>query len=89
MVSAKPGEPSGFCGVPQLAKAVVKFSKSGTPAHIYEYHGLHAEGIAETCGQALAQTALEHIQLHPDALALLQQQQAPAGDWRELWPDPV
>lgn len=77
-------------GVPQLAKAVVKFSKSGTPAHIYQYHGLHSEGIAETCGQALAQTALEQVQLHPEALALLRSQQgAQASDWRELWPNPV
>jgi pyruvate dehydrogenase E1 component len=77
-------------GVPQLAKAVVKFSKSGTPAHIYRYHGLHAEGIAETCGQALAQVALETVQLHPAALALLRQQaNAQTGDWRELWPNPV
>jgi hypothetical protein len=77
-------------GVPQIAKAVVKFSKSGTPAHIYQYHGLHADGIVETCGQALAQTALERVQLHPAAVAVLRgQQSAPAGDWRELWPNPV
>ncbi|HEX6811290.1 MAG TPA: pyruvate dehydrogenase [Planctomycetota bacterium] len=82
-------------GVPQVARAVVKFSKSGTPAHIYRYHGLHAEGIAEACGQALAQTALEQVQLHPEALALLQAQAHslpgdwPAGDWRELWPNPA
>jgi pyruvate dehydrogenase E1 component len=77
-------------GVPQLAKAVVKFSKSGTPAHIYEYHGLHADGIAETCGQALAQTALEQVQLHGGALEVLRAQQGgPTGDWRELWPNPV
>jgi pyruvate dehydrogenase E1 component len=77
-------------GVPQIAKAVVKFSKSGTPAHIYQYHGLHADGIVETCGQALAQTALECVQLHPAAVAVLRgQQSAPAGDWRELWPNPV
>jgi pyruvate dehydrogenase E1 component len=76
-------------GVPQIAKAVVKFSKSGTPAHIFRYHGLHAEGIADTCGQVLAQTAMETVQLHPEALALLRNQKAPAGDWRELWPNPV
>ncbi len=77
-------------GVPQLAKAVVKFSKSGTPAHIYRYHGLHAEGIAEACGQALAQTALQQVTLHPEALAVLRRQQGQAaGDWRELWHDPA
>jgi pyruvate dehydrogenase E1 component len=76
-------------GVPQLAKAVVKFSKSGTPAHIFQYHGLHPTGIADACGQVLAQTAMEHVQLHPEAVALLRNQKAPAGDWRELWPNPV
>jgi pyruvate dehydrogenase E1 component len=76
-------------GVQQVAKAVVKFSKSGTPAHIFRYHGLHAEGIADACGQALAQTAMETVQLQPEAVALLRGQQAPAGDWRELWPHPV
>ena len=76
-------------GVPQLAKAVVKFSKSGTPAHIFQYHGLHPAGIADACGQVLAQTAMEHVQLHPEAVARLRDQKAPAGDWRELWPNPV
>ena len=77
-------------GVPQVAKAVVKFSKSGTPAHIYRYHGLHDEGIAEACGEALARTALEQVQLDPDALVRLRAQaDASAGDWRELWPNPV
>ena len=77
-------------GVQQLPKAVVKFSKSGTPAHIFRYHGLHSEGIADACGQALAETALETVQLHPEALALLRAQaDAPTGDWRELWPNPV
>ncbi|MEY4673766.1 MAG: hypothetical protein RL148_1550 [Planctomycetota bacterium] len=76
-------------GVRQVAKAVVKFSKSGTPAHIFRYHGLHAEGIAEACGQALAETALETVQLHPAAVELLRQQQAPSGSWRELWPNPA
>jgi pyruvate dehydrogenase E1 component len=77
-------------GVPQVARAVVKFSKSGTPAQIYRYHGLHAEGIAEACGQALSQTALERVQLHPAAVERLRgQANAPAGDWRELWPNPA
>ena len=46
-------------------------------------------GIALACGQVLAQTAMEHVQLHPDAVAWLRGQAAPAGDWRELWPNPV
>ncbi|MBX3462319.1 MAG: pyruvate dehydrogenase [Planctomycetes bacterium] len=77
-------------GVPQVAKAIVKFSKSGTPAHVYRYHGLHAEGLVDACGQALAQTALERVQLHPAAAERLRGQPAAApADWRELWPHPV
>lgn len=77
-------------GVPQIAKAVVKFSKSGTPAHINQYHGLHGEGIAEACGQALVQTALERVQLHPAAMAMLRAQQgAPTGETKDLWPHSV
>lgn len=78
-------------GVRQIARAVVKFSKSGTPAHVYRYHGLDPDGIAEACGQALAETALERVRLHGAALPVLQRQQAdetrPA--WRELWPNPA
>ena len=77
-------------GVRQIPRAVVKFSKSGTPAHIFRYHGLHAEGIAESCGQALAETALERVQVHPQALAhLTANAQGEAPQWKELWPDPV
>ncbi len=76
-------------GTKQVAKAVVKFSKSGTPKHIFAYHGLHAEGIAEACGQALAETALERVTLHPEAVAFLRNQPAKTGDWRELWPNPA
>ncbi len=76
-------------GVRQVARAVVKFSKSGTPAHVFRYHGLHAEGIAEACGQALAETALERVRLHPAALPHLAQGSAEAPAWRELWPDRV
>ena len=77
-------------GVPKIAKAIVKFSKSGTPAQIYRYHGIHAEGIADACGQALAQTALERVQLHPAAVERLRGHAEPArGDWRELWPNPA
>jgi pyruvate dehydrogenase E1 component len=77
-------------GVRQIAKAVVKFSKSGTPAHINEYHGLHPAGIAEACGQALAETALEQVQLHASAYAALAASaNQPQPGWRELWPNPA
>jgi pyruvate dehydrogenase E1 component len=77
-------------GVKQVAKAVVKFSKSGTPAHIFKYHGLHADGIVDACGQALAETALEHVTLSKDALSMLAGLQGQAKpDWKELWPNPA
>ncbi|MCA8947950.1 MAG: pyruvate dehydrogenase, partial [Planctomycetes bacterium] len=79
-------------GVQQVSRAIVKFSKSGTPAHIYRYHGLHDEGIAEACGEALARTALENVRLHPAAARTLGQRiDSPPGSdsWRELWPDPA
>ena len=71
---------------------MVKFSKSGTPAQIYRYHGLHPEGIAEACGQALAETALERVRLQPAAAAALERMQQQGQDqagWKELWPDPA
>ncbi|MGK0154168.1 MAG: pyruvate dehydrogenase E1 component [Neolewinella sp.] len=74
-------------GVPQYAKAVTKFSKSGTIKHIFEYHGMHAEGIVEACGQILSETAMEQVELHPEAMSMLRQQGGTAdGDWRDLWP---
>ena len=76
-------------GVPQLAKAVTKFSKSGTIKHIFEYHGMHAEGIVDACGQILSETAMEQVELHPEAMSVLRQQGGSAeGDWRDLWPQP-
>jgi len=76
-------------GAPQLAKAVVKFSKSGTVKHIFEYHGMHAEGIVDACGQILSETALEQVQLHPEAMSQVRQQGlSPEADWRDLWPKP-
>ncbi len=79
-----------IAGTRQIALAVRKFSKSGTPAHVYEYHGLDPAGIAEACGRALAETALERVQLTPQGMAQLRaQQDATAPDWQELWPKPV
>jgi pyruvate dehydrogenase E1 component len=77
-------------GVRQIARAVVKFSKSGTPRDVYRYHHLDPASIAETCGEALAETALERVQLHADAMPVLQRQQDERKPgWKELWPDPV
>ena len=76
-------------GVRQVPLAVRKFSKSGTPAHIFEYHGLHADGIVETCGRALAETALERVSLSQGAVRQIQQQGGKPADWRDLWPERV
>lgn len=76
-------------GVRQVPLAVRKFSKSGTPAHIFEYHGLHADGIVETCGQALAETAMEQVSLSQGAVRQIRQQGDQPADWRELWPERV
>lgn len=94
IVSVHDGEPGlldnlgSVVGVPQFPRAVVKFSKSGTPADVYRYHGLDAAGIAEACGEALARTALERVRLHPDALSTLQRPGDSPADWRTLWPSP-
>ncbi len=82
-------------GVRQVSLGVRKFSKCGTPEQIFQYHGIDQEGIANACGQALAQTALTQVRLSKQAFSNLQagQGQSQSGqsqsDWQELWPDPV
>lgn len=77
-------------GVRQITLGVRKFSKSGTPADVYAYHGLSGPDIAEACGRALAETALEQVKLSPEAhAALLGQQGAEPVAWKTLWPDPA
>ena len=77
-------------GTRQIALAVRKFSKSGTPALVYAYHGLDADSITAACGRALAETAIEPIRLSRAAFAEVERQAArPAPAWRALWPDPV
>ena len=50
---------------------------------------MHAEGIVDACGQILSETALEQVQLHPEALAQVRQQaDATKANWRDLWPKP-
>ncbi len=80
-----------IAGVRQIALAVRKFSKSGTPADVYRYHGLDPDSIVEACGRALAETALENVRLSQAAFQVLRRQQdsGTRTDWRTLWPDPV
>ncbi|MBI5852136.1 MAG: pyruvate dehydrogenase [Planctomycetes bacterium] len=79
-----------IAGVRQVALAVRKFSKSGTPEQVFRYHGLDTESIVAACGKALAETALEDLRLSPSAWAALQRDPSSraAGDWRSLWPEP-
>ena len=75
-------------GVRQVTLGVRRFSKSGTPAHVFAYHGLHADGIVEGCGQALAETALERVRLTPGAVQHLRDRAGdPPQPWRDLWPE--
>jgi pyruvate dehydrogenase E1 component len=79
-----------IAGVRQIALAVRKFSKSGTPSDVYGYHHLAREHIVEACGRALAENALLRVRLTEDALAGLRAQQHEAAPgWRELWPNPA
>lgn len=77
-------------GVRQIALGVRRFSKSGTPAQVYRYHGIDPDSIVEACGQALAETALERVRLTGAGLQFVQEQQGmQMPHWKELWPDPV
>ncbi|MHC4897883.1 MAG: pyruvate dehydrogenase, partial [Planctomycetota bacterium] len=77
-------------GVKQQSLAVRRFSKCGTPAQVYAYHGIDAGSIADACGRALAETALEEVRLTGAALQMIQQRQEhTATPWRELWPEQV
>ncbi|GAB4154850.1 MAG: pyruvate dehydrogenase [Planctomycetota bacterium] len=76
-------------GVRQIARAVVRFSKSGTPAQVFAYHGIDAAGIEEACGQALAETALENVRLHEASMPALRRPEEAIEPWRKLWPDPT
>ncbi len=79
-----------IAGTQQVTLGVHKFSKSGTPADVFAYHGLDADSIGQACGRALAETALERVRLGPAALARVQASAAtPAPPWKQLWPDPV
>lgn len=59
-------------GVKQTSLSVRKFSKSGTPAHVYGYHGLDADSIAEACWLALTEIAAEKVSLSAQGYAVLE-----------------
>jgi pyruvate dehydrogenase E1 component len=75
-------------GVRQIALAVRQFSKCGRPDQVYARQGLDPDSIADACGRALAETALEHLAVTPELLARHAGRAAPPRrDWRELWPE--
>ena len=96
VVSVHDGEPGlldnigSAAGTRQFTLAVSKFSKSGTPADVFAYHGLDPDSIVAACGRALAETAQEQVRLTGAAADVVRGQQGtPTRPWQELWPDPV
>jgi len=73
-------------GVKQTALAVRKFSKSGTPADVYRYHGIDTDSIVAACWSALTEAAEEKVSLTPAGHAALERFAArePAGTPRAV-----
>ncbi len=67
-------------GVKQTSLCVRKFSKSGTPAHVYGYHGLDAESIAEACWSALTEIAVEKVSLSAQGHTVLERFAGQVGE---------
>jgi pyruvate dehydrogenase E1 component len=73
-------------GVKQTTLAVRKFSKCGRPDEVFRYQHLDADSIAQACGKALSETALENFSVSQELLQRLANRSPRARDWRELWP---
>jgi len=74
-------------GVPQVACAVRRFSKSGRPSDVYRYQEIDAEAVFRAAGEALSRAALREVRLSESARRELDQPgAAPVPDWRQLWP---
>jgi pyruvate dehydrogenase E1 component len=91
IVSVHDGEPGlmdnigSLIGVRHEALAVYKHSRCGRPDDIYKYHHIDSEAVIEACGQVLAETALETIQVSNRTLDEAKSSRA-EGNWEELWP---
>ncbi len=91
IVSVHDGEPGildnlgSIVGVKQECLAVRKHSKCGRPVEVYKFHSIDADAVVEACGKALAETALEGVQVSRRALEDNSEPKA-TPDWRELWP---
>jgi pyruvate dehydrogenase E1 component len=73
-------------GVKQISLAVRKHSKCGRPKDIYAYHHIDDISVVEACGQVLAETALEHVQVSQTVLGETLAQAKDSTNWKELWP---
>ena len=73
-------------GVKQLTLAVRRFSKCGRPDEVYGYQSIDADAVFEACGRALAETALESVQVSAGVLGRLEGASTERPHWRELWP---
>jgi len=92
-VSVHDGEPGlldnigSIVGVKHIALATRHHSKSGRPTDIYRYHNIDGESVAEACGQALTETALENIAVSRQVLEqAVQQQETVQTSVGDLWP---
>ena len=52
---------------------------------IYKYHGIDSDSIVEGCGKALAETAMETIQVSQRTLGQAAQANPVSGDWKQWW----
>ncbi len=90
IVSAHDGEPGlldnlgSVVGVKQEALAVRHHSKCGRPDQVYQYHHIDETALVEACKKALAETALEQIQVKTKEYQSAQPKVT--GDWQQLWP---
>ncbi|MFM7283247.1 MAG: hypothetical protein ACKO32_15900, partial [Planctomycetia bacterium] len=66
--------------------AVRKFSKCGRPDEVFRYQHLDADSIAQACGKALSETALENFSVSPDLLERLANRSPKPRNLRELLP---
>ena len=91
IVSVHDGEPGlldnigSIVGVRHESLAVRKHSRCGRPVDVYRYHHIDADSVAEACGQVLAETALEAVQVSSRVLNEAQPSEN-RGQWKDLWP---
>jgi pyruvate dehydrogenase E1 component len=74
-------------GARQITLAVRKFSKCGRPDEVFALHHLDAKSVVETCGRALAETALEDLRVRREVLERRASDAPRPRNWRELWPE--